>query len=642
MKFVWKVMPRNEGNADKEKPPLGGGEAAQAAPGRVKLSEIGADLKDYVEVAEKTDPQKKKEISDKAQQWDKTDNVDEIRRAGITAAENEKDPLKKHEMLSALFLERDKKNQSKMSFKVDFKGNSLAERRVGAGDLLPPTAKAVRVQYQDGRVIERAVRAINPATGRIGYYDENLLKQGVYQYVPVFSGSTVDVLETQTAESFEVKRRLFAENMEIYNPPKRTASFAPAGGMGSGIISRSIEAGNYGSPRSSLYNNPSLPPRIDFKAPTAGYMEIEGKQYEAVDRNFWRGIGGERYVQNIDPVTNEPITFMGAKFASGTNILVLPYLKEAEARIRAAGINYNFYNAQSYSRRTIEGSDNLSYHSWGAAFDLNPADNGFKRSWDSLDPEKRIPPQVIQIMESLGFKWGGRWTGRPDPMHFEFAINPLTSTALLQSSDGQKYKTAILDRTNQPKEMVAANPKMQLQGPESGEMDPKLNSAIRSKLEPFRSMITEASQKYGVPENLIMAVIWQESGGNPSIASHAGAGGLMQLMPFIRDENGARPPTYPTIARGKGYSLDSRDWRNDPAQVIMAGTKMLSGLLKKYNGSIVLALAAYNAGSGRVDRAGGVPNIPETKQYVASIPRFYNSLNAEEKNQGNEPNKALA
>ncbi len=74
----------------------------------------------------------------------------------------------------------------------------------------------------------------------------------------------------------------------------------------------------------------------------------------------------------------------------------------------------------------------------------------------------------------------------------------------------------------------------------------------------------------------------------------------MQLMPATATELGVKDPF-------------------DPQQNINAGAKMLAGLLAKYKGDVKLALSAYNAGSGAVDRAGGVPNIAETKNYLASI-----------------------
>ena len=101
----------------------------------------------------------------------------------------------------------------------------------------------------------------------------------------------------------------------------------------------------------------------------------------------------------------------------------------------------------------------------------------------------------------------------------------------------------------------------------------------------YESYVNEASEKYGVDKRLIYAVIEQESGGNASAVSSAGAQGLMQLMP--------------ATARGLGVS-DAFD----PKQNIMGGTKYLSQLLDKYGGDVETALAAYNGGPGNVSRYG--------------------------------------
>ena len=122
--------------------------------------------------------------------------------------------------------------------------------------------------------------------------------------------------------------------------------------------------------------------------------------------------------------------------------------------------------------------------------------------------------------------------------------------------------------------------------------------------EQLGNIVSNISAKYNVDEKLVNAVIRQESGFNVKAKSKAGAMGLMQLMP--------------ATARGLGV----KDPYN-PVQNIEGGVKYLSNLLKKYNGNIVLALAAYNAGSGAVDKYSGVPPYKETQNYVKSILKNY-------------------
>ncbi|EAC9077315.1 lytic transglycosylase domain-containing protein [Listeria monocytogenes] len=109
----------------------------------------------------------------------------------------------------------------------------------------------------------------------------------------------------------------------------------------------------------------------------------------------------------------------------------------------------------------------------------------------------------------------------------------------------------------------------------------------------YSDLIKTASAKYGVPEALIKRVIQVESNYNPNVVSSAGATGLMQLMAGSN--------------------------RTDPATNIDAGTKELAGYIKKYDGDLRLALAAYNAGPGNVRKYGGVPPFKETQNYLKKI-----------------------
>ena len=113
-------------------------------------------------------------------------------------------------------------------------------------------------------------------------------------------------------------------------------------------------------------------------------------------------------------------------------------------------------------------------------------------------------------------------------------------------------------------------------------------------------MIDLAAQHQSVDPRLVREVARQESGFRPCAVSPSGAQGLMQLMPQTQIQLKVQNPF-------------------DAQESLEAGTKLLKQLLDRYDGDLTLALSAYNAGPGRVDKAGGVPEIPETQKYVSNI-----------------------
>lgn len=116
----------------------------------------------------------------------------------------------------------------------------------------------------------------------------------------------------------------------------------------------------------------------------------------------------------------------------------------------------------------------------------------------------------------------------------------------------------------------------------------------------WRALIEGAAERHGVPARLVENVLRTESGGDARATSSAGAMGLMQLMPGTARELGVEDPY-------------------DPVQNVEGGVRYLAQLLRRFEGNLEKAVAAYNAGPGAVQKFNGVPPYAETRRYVDKV-----------------------
>jgi len=159
----------------------------------------------------------------------------------------------------------------------------------------------------------------------------------------------------------------------------------------------------------------------------------------------------------------------------------------------------------------------------------------------------------------------------------------------------------VMEITRDGPAWIAGGPVAEQAAPQAVNINQSLltEAAVTAGPAHWQARIAELAAKYDISPALLEAVVWQESRWNAHAVSPAGACGLTQLMP--------------ATARAMGVDAD------DPFGNLEGGARYLRMQLDTFDGDLEKALAAYNAGPARVQVAGGIPAIRETRNYVASI-----------------------
>lgn len=452
---------------------------------------IMADTGEFVAASEKIDKVEKKQILDKAREWEQKGDLDLLRSAGLSLDQLKKAPLDRHIKLAALFLQREQ--SSGLAFRLHFQGNEMAQWDIDLADILPANILKVDIYDDQGKLLyPGAERGF--ADGRPGYFHGQPPVR-----IAVQENYLVKVKQTQTSlaltdQKAGQKTYSHALKEEVY-----LVDNARKGALKEEVRKKAGEQGKEVKTDKNFFDNilsdlmKGIDPKfwekfqsnfkLDFDKilgpintliASLGFDKLTSQpstsaepsntSYFGADKMGKVGQGSESLnaprinrdwlLQNVarSPEQVEKfmvnINFLGVNMR--VNKLIAPYLAEAESRVRSAGLNIHLKQEQCSCQnwRPIRGGTELSNHSWGVAVDLNSIDNPWQPHLNGSNHGGKMvsnwPPEFVSIMKDVGFRWGGEWSGRADPMHFEMAANPYQNKNVLRSSSAQQLASKYL------------------------------------------------------------------------------------------------------------------------------------------------------------------------------------------------------
>lgn len=454
---------------------------------------ILADAGGFVSASEKLDKVEKQQILDKAKEWEKKGDLDLLRSAGLSLDQLKKAPLDRHIKLAALFLQREKGDG--LSLRLHFQGNEMAEWDIDLADILPANILKVDIYDNQGKLIYPGAQR-GFADGRPGYFHGEPPVR-----IAVQENYLVKVKQTQPTLAFTDKRAGYKTNIHAFKEEIYLVDNARKGALKEEFRKHADAKGKEVKTDKSFFDNiltdvmKGIDPKfwknfqrnfkLDFdkilgpintliaslgfeKLPSKPGSSAEehptGTTYFGTDKMGKTGNGAESLnaprinrdwlLANVARSPEQVEKFMVRINFLGVNIrvnkLIAPYLAEAESRVRSAGLNIHLKQEQCSCQnwRPIRGGTELSNHSWGVAVDLNSIDNPWQPHLNGSNHGGKMvsnwPPEFVSIMKDVGFKWGGEWSGRADPMHFEMAANPYQNRNVLRSSSAQQLASQYL------------------------------------------------------------------------------------------------------------------------------------------------------------------------------------------------------